>query len=445
VRADRPGDADRTEPVLPEAAAPYRHKSSAAAVVSARAVRAGTPYSAMVEVADRCNEACVHCYQVQGQKGELPTMEWKRIFDELAELGVMFLTISGGEPTLRRDFLELVTYARRKRFAVKIYSNALNIDRALADELGRLAVQEVQISLYSHRADVHDSITRVPGSFDRVVAATRYLRAANVRVVLKSPLMKKNAALFPAYIAFVTSLGADYSLDPNLSPREDGSLAPTELSMQKADYLLLMRDPRLAGKERPRGPKVRREHPCGACRNNVHVEANGELRPCTQWNVRTGHALETGLREAWYEDAAAESIRALTWESLPGCRRCDLRDQCQRCFADAERYVGDALAPYAKACQLARWRYEVEYGTAPEIDSPLGCCEVLPVGPFHRRGEHQFDIDTAVGEPRQLTAQLSPNAPIEARNVARSRAVPSTTPSAPGQLIQIRRRAERSL
>src|SRR5690606_1736220 len=151
------------------------------------------PFSAMLEIADRCNEACVHCYQVQGQKGELETAHWERVMRELAELGVMFLTFSGGEATLRRDFLHLVAYARRLRFAVRIFSNGLNLDAAMAAELGRLSVQEVQISLYSHRAEVHDGVTRVPGSFERVVAAARHLRAAGVQVLLKSPLMSLNA------------------------------------------------------------------------------------------------------------------------------------------------------------------------------------------------------------------------------------------------------------
>lgn len=431
------------EPSLPAVARlrPYRRKRSAAAAVSDRAVRAGTPYSAMVEIADRCNEACVHCYQVQGQKGELDTREWKRVFDELAALGVVFLTISGGEPTLRKDFLELVAHARQLRFAVKIYSNALNIDQALARELGRLAVQEVQISLYSHRAEIHDGITRVPGSFERVVTATRDLRAARVKVLLKSPLMRQNAADYSAYIDFVSSLGADYALDPKLSPREDGDLAPTELGIDKQTYLSLLKDPRFGG-ERKRSQPLVREHPCGACKGNVHVEANGELRPCTQWQVPTGHVLETSLRDAWYDDPTAASIRALTWDSLPDCRRCDLRDHCQRCFADAQRYVGNPLSPYPKACRSARWQYEHQAGVMPQIDSPKGYCAVEPIGPFLRVGEHQFTLEAAASHaplPDATRAGSMGPEPEAAHVLDRLR------PASTGQLVQIRRRPSRSL
>ena len=150
-----------------------RHKKSIASVLRQVSAGSNAPMSAMIEVADRCNETCVHCYQIQGKKGELETADWKRVMDELADLGVIILTISGGEATLRRDFLELVAYARKKRFAVKLFTNGLNMTPELARELGELAVQEVQISLYSTRAEVHDWVTRVPGSWQKTVAATR--------------------------------------------------------------------------------------------------------------------------------------------------------------------------------------------------------------------------------------------------------------------------------
>ena len=129
---------------------------SAASVLHRIHGETGTPLGAMIEIADRCNEKCAHCYQIQGQKGELTTEQWKKILDELAEMGVLLLTISGGEATLRRDFLDLVAHARARRFAVKLFTNGLTMTREMAEQLAELADQEVQISVYSVRAEVHD-------------------------------------------------------------------------------------------------------------------------------------------------------------------------------------------------------------------------------------------------------------------------------------------------
>jgi radical SAM protein with 4Fe4S-binding SPASM domain len=415
---------------------PYRSKTSAADVVAARAEGTGAAYSAMLEIADRCNEACIHCYQVQGQKGELETAEWERVLEELAELGVLFLTISGGEPTLRKDFLHLVSYARRLRFAVKIYSNALNIDEALANELGRLAVQEVQISLYSHEAGKHDAVTRVPGSFDKVMRATRWLRAAGVRVLLKTPLMQSNAAQLSDYIALVASLDAEYAFDPHLNPREDGDFTPQGFAIDRDTFLNVRRDARLRGPGAP--PRALTDRPCGACGSNVHVEANGELRPCTQWSVPTGDLRTESVSKAWRGNDAAAQIRSLTWQSLPGCRVCDLRSHCQRCFADARHEVGNALLPYPMACRSARWQYELTHGVEPSIEASLarsaGADAAPEVGPYRHVGEHRF-----VAEGFELgdddRARLA-----SAHWLA---AAPATAPAA--GLVQLRRRTAATL
>ncbi len=308
---------------------PFRRKPSAAAVVAQLRGDSHAPISAMIEIADRCNEVCVHCYQVQGQKGEIATSDWKKILDELAEMGVLFLTISGGEATLRKDFLEIVAYARHKRFAVKLFTNGLTMTAELAQQLADLAVQEVQISLYSHRPELHDWVTRVPGSWQKTLDGAKALIAAGVAVVLKSPLMSFNASDYREFIDLVSSLGADYSLDPMVDPREDGDRSTERLRMDDHTYLRVMRDPRMSRQARRVPAKKPLERSvCGACSGNVHVEANGEIRPCTQLTVPVGNALQEGIRRAWEENEDARAIRALTWADLHGCRDCDLRAYC---------------------------------------------------------------------------------------------------------------------
>lgn len=370
---------------------PFHGKKSAMGVVAALASDTHAPLTAMLEIADRCNEVCVHCYQIQGQKGEIETDDWRRIMDELAEMGVLFLTISGGEATLRKDFLELVAYARKKRFAVKIYTNGLTMTRELANELGALAVQEVQISLYSHRAEIHDDVTRVPGSWQKTVNGARYLMDAGVKVVLKSPVMKMNADDVDAYIDFVSSLGADYMVDPQVDEREDGDPSTRALRIDDETYLRLKRDPKLsavAGKS----PGTRRldSSPCGACSGNVHIEANGEIRPCTSLTVPVGHALEDGVRESYTKNEEALAIRHLTWGDLHGCRECDLRHHCGRCYANAQYEGGDALGPYASACRRAQLGYELAHGQEPVIEPAPEIGRDGRLGPYREIGPGKY-------------------------------------------------------
>src|ERR1700742_4611140 len=142
---------------------------SALDVLARLEAETGRPLAAMLELSDRCNEVCVHSYQVQGQKGELSTGEWRRVLDDLAEAGVLMLTLSGGEVTLRKDFLEILAYARARAFAVRLFTNGMTMTRELAAKIAAQHVVDVEISLYSPRAEGHDFVTGVPGSFDKTV------------------------------------------------------------------------------------------------------------------------------------------------------------------------------------------------------------------------------------------------------------------------------------
>ncbi len=78
-----------------------------------RALELGVPLGVHLDVTYRCNERCVHCYLDHDDHGEMTTAEIKDILQQLAEAGTFFLTLSGGEVLMRRDFFEILEYARR--------------------------------------------------------------------------------------------------------------------------------------------------------------------------------------------------------------------------------------------------------------------------------------------------------------------------------------------
>jgi len=259
----------------------------------------GRPLRAMIEVSDRCNEVCVHCYQEQGRKGELTTAELQKVIDELAELGVLVLTISGGEATLRKDLLQILAHARKRGFALRLFTNGLTMTAELAAELHRLAVHVVEISVYSHRAQVHDFVTGVPGSFDKTVAGIRHLVGAGVDVHMKTPTLSLNENDVAEYIEFANELGATFAFDPTmLMPREGGDRAPEQFGRSEAAHVRMLSDSRLGrGAHGVRPPRPLSSTLCGAG-ENVHIEPNGELRPCTMLELPLGNAAREGVKHA---------------------------------------------------------------------------------------------------------------------------------------------------
>ena len=103
-----------------------------------KALELGVPINVHLDVTYRCNERCVHCYLDHDDHGEMTTAEIKGVLEQLADAGVFFLTFSGGEVFMRRDFLELVEYARRLQFNVKVKTNAVMIREHEAQRLRAL-------------------------------------------------------------------------------------------------------------------------------------------------------------------------------------------------------------------------------------------------------------------------------------------------------------------
>src|SRR5882672_206267 len=128
-----------------------------------RALSLGIPFSAHLDLTYRCNERCEHCYLEHDDKGEMSTVEIKDLLDQLQEAGVFLLTLSGGEALLRPDCFEIIERARELLFNVKLKTNAILIKEKEAQRLRALGVQQVQISIYSDRPEVHDGITKVRG------------------------------------------------------------------------------------------------------------------------------------------------------------------------------------------------------------------------------------------------------------------------------------------
>jgi radical SAM protein with 4Fe4S-binding SPASM domain len=400
------------------------------------------PLRAGIEISDRCNEVCVHCYQEQGRKGEMTTAELCQVIDQLADMGVLLLTLSGGECTLRKDFLEIVAHARARGFALRIFTNGLTMTRELAAALARHAVQMVEISLYSTRPEMHDFVTGVRGSFVRTVQGVRNLVELGVPVTVKTPLMNLNEAEIEPYVALATGLGAHYAFSADeIMPREGGERAPESFVLSDRGYRGATKQ--LAKLERlrvadsgpapePQEPWSIEASPCGAGQG-LHVEPNGVLRPCTMLELDIGDALAEGVAAAHAANDAVVALRALRWADLHGCRECDLQTHCKRCYAAALASTGDALGPYESACRFARLTYESNTGRAPVIVH--GADRDRAVGPYREQRPGVFEpfdhIITPEDEARaaRLGWARRPTGSVS----------PPVVAARPGELIQIRR------
>lgn len=330
------------------------------------------PFNVMFELTHRCNTRCRHCYQHHPRHaaGELTTEEWCRVMDELAEMGTLYLTFTGGEPLLRRDFFELAHYARKKRFALKIYTNGTLVSPRVAERIAALHPFTVEISVYGSTAETHDDMTQVKGSFARVVRAVQLLVGLGQRVILKCPLATSSFGQYEDIMRMAEELGAEYRFDPTIAPMNDGNPCPTHLRIGIEQLFQLYDDERVFPKKGlpSMGPEDKVKM-CDAGRNSLAVNPWGEVYPCVQMLVPCGNVRERSIREIWYHSRELRSLRRITPDDLAQCQTCDVKQYCSRCPGQALLEDGSLTGCHTRAKVIARVRKRLaeEQGGKPPL------------------------------------------------------------------------------
>jgi mycofactocin radical SAM maturase len=166
------------------------------------------------ELTYACNLACVHCLSSSGRRDprELTTGECRAVIDELERMQVFYVNVGGGEPTVRRDFWELLEYATAHHVGVKFSTNGSRITRERAAWLADCDYVDVQVSLDGATAAVNDPI-RGAGSYDMALRAMENLADAGFeRFKLSVVVTRANAGQLDAFKALADGLGAQLRL-----------------------------------------------------------------------------------------------------------------------------------------------------------------------------------------------------------------------------------------
>ncbi|MES2937496.1 MAG: radical SAM protein [Pseudomonadota bacterium] len=330
--------------------------------LGARALALGLPLGVHLDLTYRCNERCVHCYLDHEDHGEMDTGEILSVVDQLAEAGVMFLTLSGGEIFMRKDALDIVAHARRLQFSVKLKTNAVMVDADKARAIAALGVESVQISVYSHKPEVHDAITKVKGSFKRTIEGARLLKDNGVRVSFAGVLMQQNAHDYRGVKALAEEMGVGFTLDPTITPMMDGDRGILDLNIDRALLAQVMHDPALGGDaaSAPAGAPLALEEametiPCSAGHTACYISPYGDVFPCVQFPLPSGNLRQTRFIDIWNDSPQLAEVRSIRVADLEGCSSCGNSGSCSRCPGLA--YMeGNMRGPSIQDCEksLAR-------------------------------------------------------------------------------------------
>lgn len=321
--------------------------------------------SIVIELTQRCNHDCLHCYNVWKNAapypmGELDTADTLRNIGKfLDESGAHLVSLSGGEPLLRDDFFEILRFLNQRGVAVNLITNGSLLDEAMVAQLVPDRISLFELPLLSARRDIHDRMSGAAGAFDRVTLAIAELKAARQRVVGVFVATKLNLPNWRETAELAVALGLDGIMFNRFNP---GGRGFSNLDLLQADpsdvsVALDIAEEISATYEFPIACSIAMP-PClfdtakykrltfgfcaaGTSRAYYTLDPLGNVRPCNHSPRILGNIREMTFREMCTSDRMKDFISARP----QFCSGCSSETTCQGgCKAAAEACYGSAWA-----------------------------------------------------------------------------------------------------
>lgn len=321
-----------------------------------------SPIAMLAELTHRCPLSCPYCsnpLELTRRDGELETETWIRVFREAAELGVLQLHLSGGEPASRRDLVELT----RAACGVGLYTNLITSGIGLTEkrlrELEAAGLDHVQLSLQGTDAAMADLVGGYRGGFDRKMAVAEIIGRIGFPLTLNAVVHRRNMHQLPQAIGMAMEMGARRIEVATVqfhgwAMKNRGALMPTMEQAREANRIVAEARERLKGQlvidYVPADYHARYPKPCmgGWGSTGLNVTPEGKVLPCHAAETIPSLAFETvrerSLAEIWYNSRSFNAFRGDDWMSET-CRSCERKDvDFGGCRCQAMAMVGDPAA-----------------------------------------------------------------------------------------------------
>jgi len=308
----------------------------------------------IISITNRCNSSCRMCDIPKEVNSELLTGQWKEVIEDAFSLGASTIVFSGGEPLLREDIFELISFTKSQRLNACITSNGLAINNAVAKKLSEAGVDVVNISVEGPR-EIHDYL-RGEGSFDKVREALENLKRHDIEVTLATVISRYNYRYLDYISGLANEIGAttvkfqpfstlfikdkSRKCDFFISQEESKELKETiERIISFCDkhgiavnpFSYLEKIPSYMSENNIKGSKG-----CQALWAACPINADGEIYPCwilTGKDKLIGNVKEKRLSNIWNSQKHSSVREEIINKRCPGCM--------MSCYDDA--FGGDSI------------------------------------------------------------------------------------------------------
>lgn len=312
-----------------------------------------------LHITGKCNQHCKHCYHTNYENEPMTFDDIKNIIEQFKELIHKYnknkginekgeLTITGGEPFVRKDFMDILEllYENREYFSYQILTNGSFITDEIADKLLKLKVNCVQVSIDGYE-ETHDMI-RGKGNFVRTFKAIDILNKHNIQTVVSFTASKLNYKDFPKVARHCEKHGVKVLWSERLVPIGNGKKIEEQClsAAECMEYFQLMKKEKDLLLSKNSGTEismkeslqfiVSKENPqrCSAADSAISIDEFGNILPCRRMPIKCGNVLKDNLSDIYFNNDIMNSIRKRT---IPKeCEACRFRKTCNggaKCIA----------------------------------------------------------------------------------------------------------------
>lgn len=320
------------------------------------------PMAMLAEITHRCPLACPYCsnpLELMRAGSEISAGDWASAFQQAAELGVLQVHISGGEPGVRRDLAEIVASARDAGLYTNLITSGIGITRQRLEELDGAGLDHVQLSLQGIRPDMSDRISGHPGSWDKKMGFAGWVTEIGFPLTINAVVHRQNMDRLPDMIELAENLGARRIEVATVqfhgwADLNRGALMPTREQAEFARQVVNEARVRLRGKMVidyvPADHYAIYPKACmgGWGSTGLNISPDGTVLPCHAAGSIKGMAFENirqrSLSDIWHYSESFNAYRGTAWMPEP-CRSCERKTvDFGGCRCQAMAFAGDARA-----------------------------------------------------------------------------------------------------
>lgn len=308
-----------------------------------------------LEITQACNCRCLHCYEGENhrrQKNPLSLNEWKDIINQIKSSGVKRVVIIGGEPCIHPDIDKIADYVASQKISTTIFTNGTHITESLKEIVIKNKIK-MKFSLYGHCSEIHDSITKTQGSFDKLCESIRFFLKHKITVDIAVVIMRENENYINEIKEFLNTLGVSKFRFDVIREAFCGNQSIHIPSSQEVIYAVKRNCPSF--------PKITKEifdasfyH--NTCWNGkIVICEDGNVLPCVfARNISLGNVKNNTIKEI-IDFKETQNCWNLSFDKINECSECEFRFACKDC-----RPLAGASSGYYE--KMPRCTYDVYSG-----------------------------------------------------------------------------------